>query len=80
MNIAARMKMAHKLAMVVIALLLPLSYVSLQYAKSLSSQITEHARADDGLHYFEGLKDAGRALAEHASSTATVLAGEANTT
>jgi methyl-accepting chemotaxis protein len=79
MNIAARMKMAHKLAIVVIALLLPLGYVSLQYAAGLSSQIREHARADDGLHYFEGLKDAGRALAAHASLTATILSGEANT-
>jgi len=77
MNIAARMKMAHKLAIVVIALLLPLGYVSLQYARGLSSQISEHAHADDGLHYFEGLKEAGRALAAHASLTATVLSGEA---
>ena len=37
------------------------------------------AHADDGLHYFEGLKEAGRALAAHASLTATVLSGEANT-
>ncbi len=79
MNIAARMKMAHKLAIVVIALLLPLGYVSLQYARGLSSQISEHAHADDGLHYFESLKEAGRALAAHASLTATVLSGEANT-
>src|SRR5580692_8568733 len=78
MNIAGRMKMAHKLAMVVIVLLLPLSYVSVEYAVSLWSRINEHALADDGLHYFEGLKEAGRALAAHASFTATVLAGEAN--
>ncbi|HLZ97780.1 MAG TPA: methyl-accepting chemotaxis protein, partial [Steroidobacteraceae bacterium] len=38
----------------------------------------EHAMAEDGLHYFDGLKDAGRALAAHASFTATILAGEAN--
>lgn len=79
MNIAARLKMAHKLAILVIALLLPLGYVSLQYARGLSSQISEHAHADNGLHYFEGLKEAGRALAAHASFTATVLSGEANT-
>jgi len=78
MNIAARMKMAHKLAMIVIVMLLPLSYVSVQYAVGLWSRINEHALADEGLHYFEGLKDAGRALAAHASFTATVLAGEAN--
>ena len=79
MNIAARMKMAHKLAMIVVVLLLPLSYVSIEYAVGLSSRINEHELADDGLHYFEGLKEAGRALAAHASFTATVLAGEANT-
>jgi methyl-accepting chemotaxis protein len=73
------MKMAHKLAVVVIVLLLPLTYVSIEYAAGLWSQIDEHAMADDGLHYFEGLKDAGRALADHASFTATILAGEANT-
>src|SRR6267378_4465323 len=79
MNVAARMKMAHKLAMIVIVLLLPLSYVSIEYAVGLWSRISEHELADDGLHYFEGLKEAGRALAAHASFTATVLAGEANT-
>ncbi len=79
MNIAARMKMAHKLAIIVIVLLLPLSYVSVEYAAGLSVQIKEHQSADDGLHYFEGLKEAGRALAAHASFTATLLAGEANT-
>ncbi len=79
MNITARMKMAHKLAVIVIVLLLPLTYVSIEYAAGLWSQIDEHAMADDGLHYFEGLKDAGRALAAHASFTATILAGEANT-
>jgi methyl-accepting chemotaxis protein len=73
------MKMAHKLAMIVIVLLLPLTYVSVKYAVELWSQIDEHALADDGLHYFEGLKEAGRALAAHASFTATVLSGEANT-
>src|SRR5579863_891415 len=78
MNIAARMKMAHKLAMIVIVLLLPLGYVSVEYAVGLWSRINEHVLADDGLHYFEGLKEAGRALAAHASFTATVLAGEAN--
>jgi methyl-accepting chemotaxis protein len=78
MNIAARMKMAHKIAMIVIVLLLPLSYVSVEYAAGLMSRIDEHRQADDGLHYFEGLKEAGRALAAHASFTATVLAGEAN--
>jgi len=79
MNIASRMKMAHKLAMIVVVLLLPLGYVSVEYTVGLSSRIDEHALADDGLHYFEGLKEAGRALAAHASFTATVLAGEANT-
>jgi methyl-accepting chemotaxis protein len=78
MNITARMKMAHKLAMIVVVLLLPLSFVTVEYAVGLWSRINEHALADDGLHYFEGLKDAGRALADHASLTATVLAGEAN--
>jgi methyl-accepting chemotaxis protein len=72
------MKMAHKLAMIVIVLLLPLSYVTVEYAASLWSRINEHALAEDGLHYFEGLKEAGRAMAAHASFTATVLAGEAN--
>ena len=72
--------MAHKLAMIVIVMLLPLGYVSIEYAASLWSRINEHALADDGLHYFEGLKEAGRALAAHASFTATVLAGEANST
>ncbi len=80
MNITARMKMAHKLAMIVIVMLLPLSYVSVEYAVGLWSRINEHALADDGLHYFEGLKEAGRALAAHASLTATVLGGEANST
>jgi methyl-accepting chemotaxis protein len=79
MKMAARMKMAHKLAMIVIVLLLPLSYVSVEYAVGLWSQINEHESADDGLSYFEGLKEAGRALAAHASFTATLLAGEANT-
>jgi methyl-accepting chemotaxis protein len=79
MKLAARMKMAHKLAMIVIVLLLPLSYVSVEYAAGLWSQINEHELADDGLSYFEGLKEAGRALAAHASFTATLLAGEANT-
>jgi methyl-accepting chemotaxis protein len=78
MNVGARMKMAHKLAMIVIVLLLPLGYVSVEYAAGLWSRIDEHRQADDGLHYFEGLKEAGRALAAHASFTATVLAGEAN--
>jgi len=78
MSIAARMKMAHKLAMIVIVLLLPLSYVTVEYAVGLWSGINEHELAEDGLHYFEGLKEAGRALADHASFTATVLAGEAN--
>ena len=78
MKFAAQMKMAHKLAMIVIVLLLPLSYVSVEYAIGLWSRIDEHRQADDGLHYFEGLKEAGRALAAHASFTATVLAGEEN--
>ena len=78
MRIAARMKMAHKLATIVIVLLLPLGYVTVEYAAGLWSRISEHAMAEDGLHYFEGLKEAGRALAAHASFTATVLAGEAN--
>jgi methyl-accepting chemotaxis protein len=75
-----RLKMAHKLAMVVIVLMLPLSYVSVEYCVGLWSQIHEHALADDGLQYSSALNDAGRALAEHASLTATLLAGEANTT
>ncbi len=79
MNITARMKMAHKLAVIVIVMLLPLTYVSVEYAAGLWARINEHAQADDGLHYFEGLKEAGRALAAHASFTATILAGEANT-
>ena len=79
MSIAARLKMAHKLALVVIALLLPLGYVSIEYTFGLWSQINEHALADDGLHYSEGLNDSGRALADHASLSATILAGEANT-
>jgi methyl-accepting chemotaxis protein len=78
MRIAARMKMAHKLATIVIVLLLPLSYVTVEYAVGLWSRINEHAMAKDGLYYFEGLKEAGRAMAAHASFTATVLAGEAN--
>ncbi|MGB6307443.1 MAG: methyl-accepting chemotaxis protein [Steroidobacteraceae bacterium] len=65
--------------MIVLVLLLPLTYVSVKYAAGLGSQIDEHAMADDGLHYFEGLKEAGRALADHASFTATILGGEANT-
>jgi methyl-accepting chemotaxis protein len=43
MNIAARMKMAHKVAVIVIALLLPLTYVSIEYAAGLRSRIDEHA-------------------------------------
>src|ERR1700730_7587001 len=78
MRLMARMKMAHKLAMIVIVLMLPLMYVTVEYAVGLWSRINEHALADDGLHYFEGLKEAGRGLAAHASFTATVLAGEAN--
>ncbi len=78
MGIVARMKMAHKLAMIVIVLMLPLAYVTVEYAVGLWSRINEHALADEGLHYFDGLKEAGRALAAHASFTATVLAGEAN--
>ena len=78
MKIAARMKMAHKLATIVVVLLLPLGYVTVEYAAGLWSRINEHAMAEDGLHYFEGLKEAGRALAANASFTATVLAGEAN--
>ena len=80
MKVVARMKIAHKLAAVVVALLLPLTYLGIQYALGLSLRIHEHSLADEGLHYFEELKDAGRALAEHASFTATILAGEANTT
>ncbi len=75
----AQMRMAHKLAMIVVVLLLPLSYVTVEYAVILWSRIDEHRMADDGLHYFEGLREAGRALAAHASFTATLLAGEANT-
>ena len=78
MRMVSRMKMAHKLAMIVIVLMLPLTYVTVEYAAGLRSRINEHALADDGLHYFEGLKEAGRGLAAHASFTATVLAGEAN--
>src|SRR5258708_3254845 len=71
--------MGDKGAMIVVVLLLPLGYVSVAYTVGLWSRMDEHALADDGLHYFEGLKEAGRALAAHASFTATVLAGEANT-
>jgi methyl-accepting chemotaxis protein len=71
--------MAHKLATLVIVLVLPLAYVSFEYSAGLSSQIDEHALADDGLRYSEGLNQAGRELADHASYTATLLAGEANT-
>src|ERR1700724_939470 len=78
MRMVARMKMAHKLAMIVIVLMLPLIYVTVEYAVGLSSRINEHALSDDGLHYFEGLKEAGRGIAAYASFTATVLAGEAN--
>ena len=78
MGIAARMKMAHKLAMIVIVLLLPLGFVTVEHSMRVSSRINEHALAEDGLHYFEGLEEAARALAVHASFTATVLAGEAN--
>jgi hypothetical protein len=79
MGTVARMKMAYKLAMIVVALMLPLTYVTVEYATGLCSRIDEHVLADDGLHYFEGLKEAGRGIAAHASFTATVLAGEANT-
>ena len=73
MRMVARMKMAHKLAMIVIVLMSPLMYVTVEYAAGLRSRINEHALADDGLHYFEGLKEAGRGLAAHASFTATAL-------
>ncbi|MDP9008760.1 MAG: methyl-accepting chemotaxis protein [Pseudomonadota bacterium] len=79
MKIVARMKMSQKLAMIIIVLLLPLGYVTMEYAAELWSRINEHAMADEGLRYFEGLNEAGRALAAHASLTATVLGGEANT-
>lgn len=79
MNVTALMKLAHLLAVIVIVMLLPLTYVSDEYAAGLWARINEHAQADDGLHYVEGLKEAGRALAAHASFTATILAGEANT-
>jgi methyl-accepting chemotaxis protein len=75
-----RMKMAHKLAMLVIVLMLPLAYVSVEYSVELWSRINEHALADAGLRYSESLNDAGRAVADHASYTATLLSGEANTT
>ena len=79
MKLASKLNIAQKLGILVMALVLPLAYVSAHYAVSLWSKIDEHASADDGLHYFDGLKDAGRALAAHASFTATVLGGEANT-
>jgi methyl-accepting chemotaxis protein len=74
-----RMKMAHKLAMLVAVLVLPLAYVSYRYSAELWSRIDEHALAQDGLRYSEELNEAGRELADHASYTATLLAGEANT-
>src|SRR5260370_31212905 len=75
MRIAARMKMAHKLATIVIVLLLALSYVTIEYAVGLWSRINEHAMAEDGLHYFEGLKEAARARAAPSSFTPPALGG-----
>jgi methyl-accepting chemotaxis protein len=75
-----RLKMAHKLAMLVAVLVLPLAYVSYQYSAELWSRIDEHALAQNGLLYSQELNEVGRELADHASYTATVLAGEANTT
>ncbi len=58
--------MAHKLAMIVVVLLLPLGYVSVAYTVGLWSRIDEHALADDGLHYFEGLNRHGtRGRSQH---------------
>ena len=74
-----RLKMAHKLAMLVAVLILPLGYVSYRYSAELWSRIDEHALAEDGLRYSQELNEVGRELAEHASYTATLLAGEANT-
>src|SRR6202012_5773557 len=74
-----RLKMAHKLAMLVVVLVLPLAYVSYRYSAELWSRIDEHALAQDGLRYSQELNEVGRELADHASYTATLLAGEANT-
>jgi methyl-accepting chemotaxis protein len=73
-----RLKMAHKLAMLVAVLVLPLAYVSYRYSAELWSRIDEHALAQDGLLYSQELNAVGRELADHASYTATLLAGEAN--
>ena len=64
MNITVRMKMAHKLAVIVIALLLPLTYVSIEYAAGLWSRVDEHAMQAG---------DAFRALAFVAAMTAAAI-------
>jgi len=78
MNIGARLKLRHQLTLIVVALLVPLTYIGFQYVRGLNERIEGHALADDGLAYFHHLKEAGHALAAHAAFTSAVLAGDTN--
>ena len=78
MKVGANLKIGHQLALIVVALLVPLTYIGAQYAWRLNERIQEQALADDGLRYFHDLKGAGHALSAHAAFTAAVLAGDTN--
>ncbi len=78
LSIASRIRMGQQLGLIVMALLVPLSYIGAQYALGLNSRIHEQALADAGLRYVHELKEAGQALAEHAAFTSAVLAGDTN--
>ena len=78
MHVGARLKMGHQLTLIVVALLLPLTYIGFQYVRGLNERIQGHSLADDGLRYFHHLKEAGHALAAHAAFTSAVLAGDTN--
>jgi len=78
MNIGARLKLGQQLTMIVVALLIPLTYIGFQYVRGLDERIQGYVLADNGLSYFHHLKEAGHALAAHAAFTSAVLAGDTN--
>ena len=78
LQFGARLKMRHQLALIVVALLVPLAFIGTQYAIGLNESIHERALADSGLRYVHELNEAGPALAAHAAFTSAVLAGDTN--
>ena len=78
LRMISRLKMGQQLGLIVVALLVPLSYVGVQYALGLNARIHEQAMADTGLRYVHELKEGTGALAEHAAFTSAVLAGDTN--